>query len=253
MKIIISPAKKMQLDLVSFPAMSQPKFLAEARTITSFLKSRSQTELANIWQASPKIVEQASAQLSNLDLEAAQTPAIMAYVGIQYQYLAADVLSQAELDYLQAHLRILSGLYGSLRPFDAISPYRLEMQSKLPGFEAENLYDFWQDKIAQELYTDNDLVINLASSEYSRVIKPFLQPGQRLIDITFQERHAGKWKTAATHAKMSRGEMVRYLATHKIENAEDIKHFHDFGYQFCADESSANKFVFRTEFDFKRK
>ena len=139
MKIIISPAKKMQVDADSFLPQSQPEFITEASELLAFLKTRTKDELTAIWQASPKIVDSALQQLDALDLNQAQTPAIMAFIGIQYQYMAPDVLPQDSLDYLQEHLRILSGLYGSLRPFDAISPYRLELQSKLTGFKYYSL------------------------------------------------------------------------------------------------------------------
>ena len=253
MKIIISPAKKMQVDADSFLPQSQPEFITEASELLAFLKTRTKDELTAIWQASPKIVDSALQQLDALDLNQAQTPAIMAFTGIQYQYMAPDVLPQAALDYLQDHLRILSGLYGSLRPFDAISPYRLELQSKLTGFKYYSLYDYWQDKVYQSLYTDNDVVVNLASSEYSRLLKPFVKKNQRLVDIVFQENKHGKWRTAATHAKMSRGDMVRFMAERAVTDAEELKNFADFGYEFCPQASTPAKFVFRTDYDFKRK
>lgn len=253
MKIIISPAKKMQVDADSFLPQSQPEFITEASELLAFLKTRTKDELTAIWQASPKIVDSALQQLDALSLKTAQTPAIMAFIGIQYQYMAPDVLPQDSLDYLQDHLRILSGLYGSLRPFDAISPYRLELQSKLTGFKYYSLYDYWQDKVYQSLYADNDVVVNLASSEYSRLLKPFVTKNQRLIDIVFQENKNGRWRTAATHAKMSRGDMVRFMAERAVTDAEELKDFADFGYEFCPQASTPAKFVFRTDYDFKRR
>lgn len=126
-----------------------------------------------------------------MDLERRLTPAVMAYEGIQYQYLAPGVLTQGELDYLEGHLRILSGFYGLLRPFDGVVAYRLEMGAKLSVSGKKDLYAYWGDTLAQALWEESDTVVNLASQEYSRCIAAHPKPGTRLITCTLG-RSAGE-------------------------------------------------------------
>lgn len=243
MKIIIAPAKKMQVDQDSFPVASKPIFLDKAEILWDFLKSRSFTQLKGIWRANDKIVKENMARLKFEKLDKNLTPALMAYTGIQYQYLGGDVLEQSGLDYLQKNLRILSALYGSLRPFDGIVPYRLEMQAPMIGFKDYSLYHFWGDLISREIFKDNDLVIDLASKEYSRLVVPYVKDKQKFITVTFLEKKNDKWRQIATHAKMARGAMVHFVAQNQIENLDGIKEFHDFGYEF--DHALENEIVFK--------
>lgn len=236
MKIIVAPAKKMQVDQDSFAIETMPVFLNKARILWNFLKSRNFEQLKEIWHTNDKIVRENMERLEYEDLNRNLTPAMMAYNGIQYQYLAGDVLEQAGLDYLQENLRILSALYGILRPFDGIVPYRLEMKARMTGFRDYSLYHFWGGSIAQEIFKEDDVVINLASKEYSRLIEPYVQDNQRFITITFLEKRNDKWRQIATHAKMARGAMVHFMAQNQIENINELKQFYDFGYQY--DESS---------------
>lgn len=242
MKIVISPAKKMQTD-GGFLPKSQPVFLDQAEELWSYLHSLDQVDLEKVWRANAKITEEARQMLA-ADLTQPQVPALFAYSGLQYQYLAADVLDQAGLDYLDQHLRVLSGLYGSLRPFDGIVPYRLEMKSPLPDFKYKSLYEFWGEKVYQELYQDDSVVLNLASKEYSRLLAPYLKEGDRLLEVVFQEEKNGKWRTQATHAKMARGRLVRWLAEGG-RDLSDLPDFTDFGYAFAPDQSGEDRVVFR--------
>lgn len=253
MKVIIAPAKKMHRDLDTFFVRSQPQFLKQAEVLEKFLKSRTTAQLKELWQASDAIVAQSQKQLHEMDLNQRLTPAIIAFSGIQYQYMAPDLLPQTGLDYLQDHLRILSGFYGSLRPFDGVCPYRLEMKTAMVGFKDYSLYHFWGSKIADELFTDDDLVVNLASKEYSRTVAPYLTKKRKMITIDFQEKRKDRWRTIATHAKMARGEMVRFMAERQIKNPAELQDFHDFDFQFVKTASSPEHYVFRTNFDFTRR
>lgn len=252
MKIIIAPAKKMKRDLDSFPIQTMPQFLNETRILAEFLKSRDTAQLKELWQASERVIQTSKKQLEEMDLMHHLTPAIVAFSGIQYQYMAPDLFTQSALDYIQNNLRIISGFYGSLRPFDGVCPYRLEMKTRMIGFKDYSLYHFWNSKIADEIFKDDDLVINLASKEYSRVITPYLSGKRRMITIDFQEEKNGKWRTIATHAKMARGEMVRFLAEKQIKNPAQVQDFHDFDFKFIPEISSQDHYIFRTDFDFKR-
>lgn len=124
MKIIIAPAKIMKIDRDSFPIQSKPQFLDKTRILERFLKSRSNEQLKDLWHASENVTKQSILQLENMNLDERLTPAILAFSGIQYQYMAPDLFTQPALDYIQKNLRILSGFYGMLRPFDGVCPYR---------------------------------------------------------------------------------------------------------------------------------
>ena len=253
MKIIISPAKKMVIDQDAFPVLTQAVMLEQAKILADFLKSRTAKELKEIWEASDRIVAQGQKQLEQLDFERQLTPAIMSYQGIQYQYMAADLLSKEALDFLQEHVRILSGLYGILRPFDGVQPYRLEVKNKVAGFQDGNLYHFWAGQVADELFKDETTIINLASKEYSRMIAPYLTENRKMVTIDFQELKAGKWKTVGVHAKMARGEMTRFICQNQIDSLDGLKDFNDFAFSYNEEESSEDNYVFRTDFDFTRK
>lgn len=253
MKIIIAPAKIMKIDRDSFPIQSKPQFLDKTRILERFLKSRSNEQLKDLWHASENVTKQSILQLENMNLDERLTPAILAFSGIQYQYMAPDLFTQPALDYIQKNLRILSGFYGMLRPFDGVCPYRLELNTKMVGFRDYSLYHFWGSNIAENLFQEDNIVIDLASKQYTRLVKPYLSQGRQLITVDFQELKNDKWKTVGVHAKMARGEMVRYIAEKQIKNPTDLQDFNDFEFQFEPDVSTKDHYVFRTEFDFTRR
>lgn len=232
MKIIIAPAKIMKIDRDSFPIQSKPQFLDKTRILERFLKSRSNEQLKDLWHASENVTKQSILQLENMNLDERLTPAILAFSGIQYQYMAPDLFTQPALDYIQKNLRILSGFYGMLRPFDGVCPYRLELNTKMVGFRDYSLYHFWGSDIAENLFQEDNIVIDLASKQYTRLVKPYLSQGRQLITVDFQELKNGKWKTVGVHAKMARGEMVRYIAEKQIKNPTDLQDFNDLTAQF---------------------
>lgn len=242
----------MKIDRDSFPIQSKPQFLDKTRILERFLKSRSNEQLKDLWHASENVTKQSILQLENMNLDERLTPAILAFSGIQYQYMAPDLFTQPALDYIQKNLRILSGFYGMLRPFDGVCPYRLELNTKMVGFRDYSLYHFWGSDIAENLFQEDNIVIDLASKQYTRLVKPYLSQGRQLITVDFQELKNGKWKTVGVHAKMARGEMVRYIAEKQIKNPTDLQDFNDFEFQFEPDVSTKDHYVFRTEFDFTR-
>lgn len=243
----------MKIDRDSFPIQSKPQFLDKTRILERFLKSRSNEQLKDLWHASENVTKQSILQLENMNLDERLTPAILAFSGIQYQYMAPDLFTQPALDYIQKNLRILSGFYGMLRPFDGVCPYRLELNTKMVGFRDYSLYHFWGSDIAENLFQEDNIVIDLASKQYTRLVKPYLSQGRQLITVDFQELKNGKWKTVGVHAKMARGEMVRYIAEKQMKNPTDLQDFNDFEFQFEPDVSTKDHYVFRTEFDFTRR
>ena len=247
MRIIISPAKKMNVDTDSFACQGLPQFLPKTERLYERLRGMSYEELKALWKCNDQIAKLNFERLQTMDLHQRLTPAILSYEGIQYQYMAPGVFTYDELDYVREHLRILSGFYGVLRPFDGVTPYRLEMQAKLKIGKAKDLYSYWGDSIAKNLFSETDCILNLASQEYSRCLSAHLTDGVQFITCLFCERKNGKLIEKGTLCKMARGEMVRYMAEHKIETAEEIKAFDRLGYRFAQSESNQTTYTFIKE------
>jgi len=247
MKIIISPAKKMNIDCDSLPVLTQPVFMNRAEKLREQLRGMGYEELKKLWKCNDSIAAQNVERLADLELNKNQTPAILAYEGIQYQYMAPGVFTDHELEYIQQHLRILSGLYGVLRPFDGVIPYRLEMQAKLKTEGHKDLYSYWGSCIAEELCRDEELIIDLASKEYSISVSRHLPEGVRLITCVFGEEKDGKIIEKGTMCKMARGEMVRFMAENNVLDVEKLKGFSAQGYRYSEEYSDESKYVFILE------
>ena len=242
-RIIISPAKKMSVNLDTLPPSGLPRFLPEAGELLSALQSMGYQELRSLWACNDPIAQLNFGRLSRMDLERRLTPALLSYEGIQYQYMAPGVFEKNHFPYVDEHLRILSGFYGLLKPFDGVTPYRLEMQAKLSVGGHKNLYAFWGRKLADALCAETDFILNLASKEYSKVISAFLPEKVRFITCTFGEKKGGKIIEKGTMCKMARGEMVRYLAERNA-GPEDISAFDRLGYTYSAEHSAEDNIVF---------
>ena len=244
MRIIISPAKKMNVDSDSLPCADLPQFLPQTEILFEKLKAMSPADLKKLWKCNDSILQQNVDRLGWVNLRRGLTPAILAYEGIQYQYMAPNVFTQTEYDYIQRHLRILSGFYGILRPFDGVVPYRLEMQAKLAAENAKDLYGFWGESLAKQLFSETDCIINLASKEYSVCVSKYLPQNVRFITCIFGEEKDGRIIEKGTACKMARGEMVRFMAENNITDAEGIKAFDRQKYRFDQKYSDENTFVF---------
>ena len=244
MRIIISPAKKMKMDADSLPWRDLPVFLPKTEQLCTQLQGMSDQELKKLWKCNDSIASVNIQRLQNMDLHSRLTPAVLAYEGIQYQYMAPGVFTEEAFHYIQEHLRILSGFYGILKPFDGVTPYRLEMQAKLRVGETKDLYAYWGDSLAKTLFTETNCIINLASKEYSICVSKYLPNDVRLITCVFGEEKDGKVIEKGTMCKMARGEMVRFMAENQIEDPEQIKSFDRLNYRFIASRSTQNLFVF---------
>lgn len=244
MRIIISPAKKMKVDTDSLHYQDLPELLPRTEQLCRILQSMSDAELKKLWKCNDKIAALNIQRLQNMDLYNHLTPALLAYEGIQYQYMAPGVFSEQAFHYIQEHLRILSGFYGILKPFDGVTPYRLEMQAKLRVGEAKDLYAYWGDSLAKALFSETDCIVNLASKEYSVCVAKYLPENIRFITCVFGEEKDGKVIEKGTMCKMARGEMVRFLAENRIENSEQIKSFDRLNYRFEPTCSNDNLFAF---------
>lgn len=258
LKIIVSPAKKMQVKNDEMPFGSLPVLLEEAELLLAVLKEYSEEALKTLFKANDSITHENFLRFRDMELSKNLTPAVIAYVGIQYQYMSPLIFSQAEWNYICRHLRILSGFYGCLRADDGILPYRLEMQAKLHTEGADDLYGYWSDKIYKAVSANEDdpesaqkqtgsRILNLASKEYSKVVEPWLKPEDEYVTCIFGTEENGRIKVKATEAKMARGEMVRFLAERRAEDFETVKEFDRLDYSFCPEKSTGQEFIFIKE------
>ena len=158
MRMIISPAKQMQEDTDSFSCKEMPVFLEKAEILKEWIRNLSYDEQKKLWACNDKIARQNAERFANMDLRKNLTPALLAYNGIQYTYMAPAVFEDGQYEYVQEHLRILSGFYGVVKPLDGVVPYRLEM-----GAKDKNLYEFWGDSLYREVMDESRILINLAS------------------------------------------------------------------------------------------
>ncbi|SFH77644.1 hypothetical protein SAMN05192551_1038 [Tindallia magadiensis] len=244
MRMIISPAKTMNMTNDHFEPQQMPIFLKETEILLEELREKDDEALQAIWKCSDKIAALNRERIRRMDLHHSLTPAILAFEGIQYKYMAPIVFENKDFEYIEKHLRILSGFYGCLRPFDGVRPYRLEMQAKLKGKKVDSLYAFWGRKIADQLFSESHCILNLASEEYSKCISPYMTEEITFITCIFGEIKEGKVIEKGTLVKMARGEMVRFMAEHKIEEVEEIKAFNRLGYAFSEKHSDHRTFVF---------
>lgn len=246
MLMLISPAKSLKIETdCTWPQISTPDYLEEAGALIKILQGFDASDIAQLMKISPKLatlnVERFARWQYDHIIE--QSPAIFAFQGDVYQGLDVEHLDNNALYFAQQHLRILSGLYGLLRPFDMIQAYRLEMGTKLRTASAHNLYDFWGDKITQNIINQLDAIgseqiVNLASVEYFKVVKPKKIPAN-VIKPIFKELKDGQYKVISFFAKKARGMMVRYALEQNITDAEQLKNFTGNGY--CFTESLSDK------------
>ncbi len=247
MRIIISPAKQMRTDTDTSICVTLPVFLEKTEILTQWIRGLSYEEQKKLWACNDKIARQNNERFVHMDLRKNLTPALLAYDGIQYTYMAPAVFEDGQYDYVQEHLRILSGFYGVVKPMDGVVPYRLEMQAKAAVSGCKNLYDFWGDSLYREVLDDSRVIINLASKEYSKCVEKYLRAEDRFITCVFGEMEKGRIVQKGVYAKMARGEMVRYMAANSVADPEQIKGFDWSGYRFREELSSEKQYVFTRE------
>ncbi|MDO4177883.1 MAG: peroxide stress protein YaaA [Phascolarctobacterium sp.] len=221
-----------------------PDFLPRTGVLLKKIQSFDLATCQKLWQCNDALAELNFDRFTKMKLKGDLTPAVISYEGLQYQHMAPSVMEDSDLDYLEEHLRILSGFYGILRPFDGVTPYRLEMQARLAVENAKDLYGFWSDALYKKLTEEDRVILNLASKEYAKCIEKYLQLGDEFITCEFVVNVKGKLVQKGTLAKMARGEMVRFLAVNKIMSPEGAKNFSALGFTFNEELSSDKKFVF---------
>ena len=250
MKIVISPAKSLNFEKeLPTTQFTQPSLLKESKKVHAVLKQQSPAELSQLMSISDKLADlnwQRNKAWKTPFNPTNSRPAVYAFDGEVYNGLDAYSIPMEKLDLLQERLRILSGLYGVLKPLDLMQAYRLEMGTKLPIGESKNLYDFWKTTVTTSLNKElkkGELFVNLASNEYFSVIdtKALKVP---VITPDFKDYKDGKLKMISFFAKKARGMMVRYIIDTNAETIEDLKGFNYEGYQFDANLSKGNNLVF---------
>ncbi len=255
MLIVLSPAKT--LDYETPPQTrkaTQPALLERSATLVDDARKLSPQDIGALMGVSDKLAELNHQRFMNwgepFTLDNAKQ-SVLAFKGDVYAGLDADSMKAADLDYAQKHLRILSGLYGILRPLDLMQPYRLEMGLKFENSGGRNLYEFWGDDITAVLNKQlkslkSDVLVNLASNEYFKSVRP----GELNADIitpVFKDRKNGRYKVISFFAKKARGQMARYVIDKRLEKVSDLKKFKVDGYRYNAGESTAREWVFTRE------
>jgi len=252
MLITLSPSKGQDFETPALSkTYSKPQALKDSELLIKELRKIRQQDIQQLMSVSENI-----ARLNTDRYKSFKTPftpknakqAIFAFKGDVYSGIDIEEYSDADLEYAQNHLRILSGLYGCLRPLDLIQPYRLEMKTKLHNVRGENLYQFWGDRITDKLNNvlekqKQPVLVNLASNEYFKSVKPKQLKG-RLLNINFKETKDGKTRVVAIFAKRARGMMTDFILRNRIEKPEDIKKFKQGGYRFHKELSDDKQWTF---------
>ena len=255
MLIVVSPAKTLDYDS---PLLTErhtlPEFIEHSAELIDVCKKLSPQDIAQLMKVSDKIaglnVARFAQWSTQFDFDNSRQ-AIFAFKGDVYTGLDAESLSEDDLEYAQNHLRMLSGLYGLLKPLDLMQPYRLEMGTKLANPRGTNLYQFWgniiTDKINQTLKEQGEeVLINLASNEYFKAVKPKAVAGD-IVTPVFKDCKNGQYKVISFYAKKARGMMARYIIENKIESVQELQNFDTAGYYYVPAESTATELVFKRE------
>ena len=250
MKIITSPAKLMNVEnSTDLLRSTTPKFIEDAALIQSYLKHKSPKYLSELMEISPKLADEnweRNQRWKDKPTAKESAPAMFAFTGEVYRGLDAKTLDKNAVDYLQKNYRMLSGLYGLLKPSDKVMVYRLEMGRHFEFDQYKNLYEFWREKITEQLNSEmkkGEFLLHLASNEYGKVIDR-KKLNHKVIDFEFYELKEGKLKTIVVYTKHARGLVVRFCAETNAKTLNDVKAFNYEGYLINEEKSTDTKLVF---------
>lgn len=244
MLVIMSPSKTMKEMIECDRHLHLPIYMDHTKEIVNTLKDMSVSQIQDLMKINDRLAKLNNERFHNLKFDSKGLPAILSYDGLQYKNIQLDTFDNEELTYLDNHLRIISGLYGVLRPFSSIYPYRLEMQTRISINGSVNLYDYWNSSIYEALAMEANTIINLASNEYSKSILPYVDTHVTYITCIFKVRRGDKLKVESTASKIARGKMIHYIVKNKINNPMELKLFHEDGYRFVEEESTMNEYIF---------
>ncbi len=252
MIIVLSPAKTLDYEFETSGNHSVPAFLGQSTKLISQLKKKEPKDIASLMGLSDKLAtlnyDRYQSWTASKKASSDSKPSMLVFKGDVYQGLQAEDLTVKEMDFAQKHVRILSGLYGILRPLDLMKPYRLEMGTKLETAQGKNLYEFWGNKVQRNVLEElkkqkSDLLINLASKEYFTVLGK-LPEELNVVSPAFKDYKNGKYKIISFYAKKARGLMARWIIQNKVTDFEDLIKFNLDGYKYSKAESSATTPVF---------
>ena len=255
MLIVVSPAKTLDYESpLATERYTQPEFIDQSAQLIEVCRKLTPADVSALMKVSDKIAGLNVARFEQWDTRFTTDnarQAILAFKGDVYTGLDAASMSEADFDYAQTHLRMLSGLYGLLKPLDLMQPYRLEMGTKLANERGSNLYQFWGSLITDKLNEalaehESDVLVNLASNEYFKAVK-VKQLNSQVVTPVFKDCKNGQYKVISFYAKKARGMMARYIIDNQIDSVEALQNFDVAGYYFVADESTANELVFKRE------
>ncbi|NKF50987.1 peroxide stress protein YaaA [Shewanella sp. WXL01] len=255
MLVLVSPAKTLDYDNPAITeAYTEPKLLEHSQALINVCKQLSPADIASLMKVSDKIAALNVARFGDWQPEFNLTnakQAVFAFRGDVYTGFDADSLSDEQQQSAQKHLRILSGLYGLLKPLDLMMPYRLEMGTKLENPRGKNLYAFWGEVITDEVNQalaeqGDDILVNLASNEYFKAVKPKLVKGQ-IVTPVFKDCKKGQYKVISFFAKKARGLMARYIVDNQLTDIEQLKQFDVDGYYYSSEQSTELEPVFLRE------
>lgn len=249
---VVSPAKSLDFENKYSVKPTTPRLLECTKELIEVLRKKSPEEVKELMSISDNLAELNVHRYRSFELDHTEEnakPSVLAFQGDVYQGLKAETFDEEKLAFAQKHFRILSGLYGLLRPLDLIQPYRLEMGTRLAFDDYNTLYQYWDNKIMNLLIEDlkaqgDDIIVNLASVEYFKSIDKKKLPA-RVIDVEFKDFKNGQYKIISFYAKKARGLMSRYMIQNEITNPEDLRGFDYDGYYFDEQASSENMLAFK--------
>lgn len=241
----IAPTKNMKPQTSAYP-MTLPEFCVEAQDLSEIIMDLNDEAVMNLMNVNAKLALETQKRFRNIRFDGNGTPALFTYSGLVFHSMHIDTWQESDIRYAQDHLRIISGLYGIVRPLDSIYPYRLEMQVKGLSQRIDNLYSFWSDSLMRSMRKDNtdNTYVNLASKEYSQAITPYLKKEEHLLTVDFQVIKNNTRKTVTTYAKKARGHMVEYIMKNHIDTIEPLKAFDYDDWQYEATLSSDTHYLF---------
>lgn len=255
MLAVISPAKKLDFNAcMNAVKGTKPRFPEDTEKLVSTARKLSRSDLSNLMGISEQLADLNYQRFQSFESDPAPEktkPAVYAFNGDTYVGLDAGTLDDTDIDYAQNHLAILSGLYGLLRPRDLIQPYRLEMGKRLRTDRGDDLYGFWGERISKAINEltqghEDRALVNLASNEYFKAVKPKLLEGQ-VVTPVFKEIKGGQAKVIGLFAKRARGAMARFIIKNRLDKPEGMKDFTDMGYRFQPAQSNEKEWLFTRE------
>ena len=241
---LISPSLAMEKCSDECMDLTIPVQIDKAKTIVSYIKKLDLYEIKSLMKVNDKITYATKSRYENIKFDCNGSPAILSYKGLVYKNMYASVFDRDDIEFCAKHIRILSGLYGVLKPYDSIYEYRLELKTKFAIENSSNLYEYFGSTMYDNIVCDDREIVNICSNEYSRAIIPYLTDKDRFVTCSFKVKKNGALRVITTEAKAGRGKMANFIVKNKINNVELLRDFNYDGYKFDRKLSSKDEYVF---------